>query len=140
MDKEMLHMDEQIVLLEKMLERDEAIEKLASMELVEMPEYLAEEILDSILLEEIQAEEPAGEHVVLHEKAKLWSKWFQLFCYSAKVAFATACAIVMLFNLPDMQEIQTNREPVKYEKTSYVADVFDFISEKIFNGGLKNEK
>ena len=37
MDKEMLHKDEQIALLEKLLKSDEAIEGLASMELVEMP-------------------------------------------------------------------------------------------------------
>ena len=126
MDKEMLHKDEQIALLEKLLKSDEAIEELASMELVEMPEYMAEEILDNILSRE------AGR--------KNWYKWFQLFCYSAKVAFATACAIVVLFYMPDIRELQTHREPVKHEKTSYVADMFDFISEKIFDGGLKNEK
>ena len=126
MDKEMLHKDEQIALLEKLLKSDEAIEGLASMELVEMPEYLAEEIWDNILSRE------AGR--------KNWYKWFQLFCYSAKVAFATACAIVVLFYMPDIHELQTHREPVKHEKTSYVADMFDFISEKIFDGGLKNEK
>ncbi len=126
MGKEMLHKDEQIALLEKLLERDEAIEELASMELVEMPEYLAVEILDNIL---------AGE-----AKTRNWYKWFQLFCYSAKVAFATACAIIVLFNLPNTQEMRINYEPIRYEKTSYVADMFDFISEKIFDGGLKNEK
>lgn len=126
MDKEMLHKDEQIALLEKLLKSDEAIEGLASMELVEMPEYLAEEIWDNILSRE------AGR--------KNWYKWFQLFCYSAKVAFATTCAIVVLFYMPDIYELQTHREPVKHEKTSYVADMFDFISEKIFDGGLKNEK
>ncbi len=126
MDKDVLHKDEQIVLLEKLLESDEAIEELASMELVEMPEYLAEEILDNILAREA--------------KTRNWYKWFQLFCYSAKVAFATACAIVVLFYMPDMREIQTHREPERYAKTSYVADMFDFISEKIFDGGLKNEK
>ena len=126
MDKEMLHKDEQIALLEKLLKSDEAIEELASMELVEMPEYLAEEILDNILSRE------AGR--------KNWYKWFQLFCYSAKVAFATTCAIAVLFYMPDIHELQTHREPVKHEKTSYVADMFDFISEKIFDGGLKNEK
>lgn len=126
MDKEMLHKDEQIALLEKLLKSDEAIEGLASMELVEMPEYLAEEIWDNILSRE------AGR--------KNWYKWFQLFCYSAKVAFATTCAIVVLFYMPDIHELQTHREPVKHEKTSYVADMFDFISEKIFDGGLKNEK
>ena len=126
MDKEMLHKDEQIALLEKLLKSDEAIEGLASMELVEMPEYLAEEIWDNILSRE------AGR--------KNWYKWFQLFCYSAKVAFATTCAIAVLFYMPDIHELQTHREPVKHEKTSYVADMFDFISEKIFDGGLKNEK
>ena len=61
MDKEMLHKDEQIALLEKLLKSDEAIEGLASMELVEMPEYLAEEIWDNILSRE------AGR--------KNWYKW-----------------------------------------------------------------
>lgn len=126
MDKEMLHKDEQIALLEKLLESDGAIEELASMELVEMPEYLAEEVLDNIL--SVEAE------------TMNWHKWFQLFCYSAKVAFATVCAIVVLVYMPDMRELQTHREAVRYERTSYVADVFDFISEKIFDGGLKNEK
>ena len=126
MDKEMLHKDEQIALLEKLLKSDEAIEELASMELVEMPEYLAEEVLDNIL--SVEAE------------TMNWDKWFQLFCYSAKVAFATVCAIVVLVYMPDMRELQTHREAVRYERTSYVADVFDFISEKIFDGGLKNEK
>lgn len=126
MDKEMLHKDEHIALLEKLLESDGAIEELASMELVEMPEYLAEEVLDNIL--SVEAE------------TMNWHKWFQLFCYSAKVAFATVCAIVVLVYMPDMRELQTHREAVRYERTSYVADVFDFISEKIFDGGLKNEK
>ena len=126
MDKNVLHKDEQIALLEQMLEGDEAIEELASIELVEMPGYLAEEVFDSIVSAEA--------------KTMNGYKWFQLFCYSAKVAFATACAIVVLFDMPDMRELQTHREPVRYERTSYVADVFDFISEKIFDGGLKNEK
>ena len=135
MDKELLHKDEQIALLEKLLKSDEAIEELASMELVEMPKYLAEEILNTVLAEKISAEE-----VKTDKNQKIWSKWFQLFCYSAKVTFATACAIVVLFNLPDVQELQRKREPIKYEKTSYVADMFDFISEKIFDGGLKDEE
>ena len=126
MDKEMLHKDEQIALLEKLLESDEAIDELASMELVKMPEYLEEEVLDNIL---------AGEAETMN-----WYKWFQLFCYSAKVAFATACAIVVLFYMPDMREIQTYRESVRYERTSYVADMFDFITEKILDGGLNYEK
>lgn len=126
----MIHMDRQIALLEEMLASDAEIEKLAYMELADMPDYLAEEILERIL--------PA-ERAVAPTQAKI-GKWIQLMSYSAKIAFATACAIVALFNLPDLKEIKTKSQPVVYERSSYVADVFQFITDKIFHGGIENDK
>ena len=124
MDKNALHKDEQIKKLEELLANEEAIEELASMELVTMPGYLGQEILDSI---------------ENYKKVRMRNKKFQLFCYSTKVTLATACAIVMLFSVSDIREITSNREFVKFENTSYIADMFDFITEKIFDGGLYNE-
>lgn len=133
----MIHMDKnfhidsgQIAMLEKMLTCDENIEKLASMELAEMPQYLAEQIMESIL--------PA-EHEVTPMQAKV-SKWLQLLSYSAKIAFAAACAIIALFNLPDLKEIKPKSQPVVYVRSSYVADAFQFITDKIFHGGIENDK
>ena len=60
--------------------------------------------------------------------------------YSAKIAFAAACAIVALFHLPDLKEINSKPQPVTFERSSYVAETFQFITDKIFHGGIENDK
>lgn len=127
MDKEKLHISEQIAFMEQMLECEEWIEELASMELAKMPDYLPEEILEHILVKERR------------ECLKPVAKWLSLLGYSVKVGFAVACAIVALFNIPDLSRLRRQPEPVTYERSSYIADAFQFITEKIFDGGIEND-
>ena len=96
-------------------------------------------------------------------------KWLQLFSYSVKITFAAACAIVALFRMPDMgvvnreqaamereqESLEREAEAAKRQQkilaqqeerrqkgnmnNSYIADALQFITEKIFVGGIENE-
>ena len=91
---------ERIVILEQLLEED-ALKELTSLELAPMPAYLEEEILEAILGEKQRA-------------VYRPPKWLQLFSYSVKITFAAACAILVLFQMPDMGSL--NRERLAMER------------------------
>ena len=137
---------ERIAFLEQFVEDEDAVKKLTSLELIPMPAYLEEEVLETILSQEVYRP----------------PKWLQLFSYSMKITFAAACAIAALFWMPDisivnqeqmalerMMEMQAREEAAAKRqqkilneqekrhqtgavKSSYIAEALQFISEKIF--------
>lgn len=137
---------ERIAFLEQFVEDEDAVKKLTSLELIPMPAYLEEEVLETILSQEVYRP----------------PKWLQLFSYSVKITFAAACAIAALFWMPDisivnqeqmalerMMEMQAREEAAAKRqqkilneqekrhqagavKSSYIAEALQFISEKIF--------
>ena len=138
---------ERILFLEQLMEDDDAMEMLASLELAPMPAYVEEEILEAILPKE----------------CRRIPKWFQLFSYSLKIATAAVCAIVVLFQIPEVdamadleqrseawaqetlvreEEAERRRQMILKEqekrrrtddaKGNYIAEVLHYISEKIF--------
>lgn len=178
MDRENLHNlnenitdAERIALLEQLLEEEDVLEQLTSLELAPMPAYLEEEILEAILGEKQQVKVIMSEQAQENVQRSIYRppKWLQLFSYSVKITFATACAIAALFRMPDMgplnreqmaiereQETQAREEETakkqqqmlaeqekRHQKdganSSYIADALQFILEKIFIGGMDND-
>ena len=150
---------ERIAFLEQALDDEESLEKLASSEL-KMPEYLEEEILEHILGEALLEERGHAETVSVSSGSVSWAKigkHLELLCYSAKITFATAFAIAALFLLPDFSELYRAGESKVMEReleamerarekhenarlnTSYVADVFQYLSKIIYDGGFNND-
>lgn len=163
--------EERIAFLEQLLQDEESLDQLASLEMAPMPAYLESEILESILGEEQLENSVIQETVQPGIQRSIYRppKWLQLFSYSVKITFAAACAIVALFRMPDMGVV--NREQAAMEReqeslereaeaakrqqkilaqqeerrqkgnmnNSYIADALQFITEKIFVGGIENE-
>ncbi len=153
---------ENIGFLEQMLKSEEDlneyIDELTSSVLDPMPVYLEEEVLTSI---HMKVQSQTEEH--------LHSIWLPLLGYSVKIGFAAACAILMLFHLPDIslstdrtfqdripaltQDRENDREESwetawdksgeetekKRKRTAYTAAAFEFITSKIFDGGIEND-
>lgn len=167
--------DERIAFLEQLLENEESLNGLASLELVEMPAYLEEEILEAVLDCEKEDRAAAEEQVIRQTAGRIRRhyrppKWLQLFSYSVKITFAAACAVIALFRMPDIP-VMDNREQIAWEREqetlareaeaekrqqevlaqqekrrrknstddSFVADALQFISSKIFVGGIEND-
>ncbi len=151
---------ERIAFLEQVLDDEESLEKLVSMELVKLPGYLEEEILEHIFGEEHLEEKKHAETVLVSSGNASWAKigkHLELLCYSAKITFATAFAIAALFLLPDFSELYRAGESKVMEReleamerarekhenarlnTSYVADVFQYLSKIIYDGGFNND-
>ena len=153
---------ERIAFLEQALDDEEGLEQLVFLEnnRVPMPAYLEEEILGHILGEELLEERGHAETVSVSSGRSSWAKidkHLELLCYSAKITFATAFAIAALFLLPDCSELYRAGESKVMEReleakerarekrenarsnTSYVADVFQYLSKIIYDGGFNND-
>ena len=124
MDKENLHTElwqqfeqdimkdtDRIAFLERLIEDEDAISRLTSLELVHMPAYLEEEML-SVVLGGEQMENANSENMVQIETQQSVyrpPKWLLLFSYSVKITFAAACAIIALFRMPDLGVISSEQ-------------------------------
>lgn len=180
---------ERVAFLEQLLDDEDEMSRLASLELARMPVYLEEEMLESILEESSTQEITVLLHQQKREDVRYQNfrppKWLQLLSYSVKITFAAACAVIALFQMPDVglltrvaepdlrrweqellerelvvlereqetiareaeaekrqQELLAEKEKRRQQEnigSSLVADVLQFISNKIFIGGMKND-
>lgn len=180
---------ERVAFLEQLLDDEDEMSRLASLELARMPVYLEEEMLESILEESSTQEITVLLHQQKREDVRYQNfrppKWLQLLSYSVKITFAAACAVIALFQMPDVglltrvaepdlrrweqellerelvvleREQETIAREAEAEKrqqkllaekekrrqqenigSGLVADVLQFISNKIFIGGMKND-
>ncbi len=95
---------ERILFIEQLMEEDDVMEMLASLDIVPMPAYLEEEILQAVIQEESVESQISAVEVEkeLQKECLKIPKWLQLFSYSLKIASAAACAIVVLFRIPEV--------------------------------------
>ena len=133
---------ERIAFLEQVLNGEESLEHLALLEMtgtvsetlneagtakrmvekpVQLPVYLEEEILEHILGEEYLYEESCVQTALEGLEStsrKKMRRHLQLLCYSAKITFAAACAIVALFFMPDAGELGRMNEYISLQRKS----------------------
>ena len=114
---------ERIAFLEQALDDEEGLEQLVFVEnnRVPMPAYLEEEILGHILGETLLEERGHAETVSVSSGRSSWAKigkHLELLCYSAKITFAAACAIVTLFFMPDADELGRMNECIALQRKS----------------------
>ncbi len=111
--------EERISFLERLLAEEDEISRMADLELAPIPAYLEEEILDSVLegtVSEVKNEAQAMANPIVYASHYRPPKWVALLSYSAKVAFAAACAIIALFKMPDMAALNEQRVQKSWEQ------------------------